>query len=100
MSGAGGTAGAGRTSGSGGSGPTGTPAAGPPDPGATRRGPHDRWLVALVVLAVALLVAAVAIAWVELRGDDEPEPTGATTTSEAGTSLLHGAAQIAGPYLA
>lgn len=78
MSGADGITGPGRT---------GVPEAGPPDPGATRRGPHDRWLVALVVLAVVLLLAAVVIAWIELRGDDEPEPAGAaTTTSEPTTT--------------
>ena len=72
-----------------GPGRTGAPEAGPPDPGATRRGPHDRWLVALVVLAVVLLLAAVVIAWIELRGDDEPEPAGAATstaTSEPATT--------------
>lgn len=72
MSGADGITGPGRT---------GAPEAGPPDPGATRRGPHDRWLVALVVLAVVLLLAAVVIAWIELRGDDEPEPAGAATST-------------------
>jgi hypothetical protein len=38
-------------------------------------------LVALAVLAVVLLLAAVVIAWIELRDDDEPEPVGGATTT-------------------
>lgn len=89
MSGADGITGPGRSGG---------PEAGPPDPGATRRGPHDRWLVALVVLAVVLLLAAVVIAWIELRGGDDPGPAGAaTTTSEPSTTASATPAEPGGP---